>query len=432
MSVITIIIALALLTFMAFKGIPIVYASMISALVFLIITAPTAVYTGISTHFMEGFANFVRANFLIFLGGALFGVIVEMGGAAESIAHFVVSRFGDKYICIGIFIATAILTMGGVSVFVCFFAIYPFAVSLFRQADIPRKMFVISYLAGGGTFTMTGPFSPAIQNIIPTTYLGTTASAGALVGVICMVVCAAMGMIYVHTLQARCKRKGEHFIPLPSDIVLDENAKRPSMLVALLPMIILLLILNALKLPVEVALFSGIIAAMILYFPYYTHDAKEFLEKIGSAVTGAASSIANTSASVGFGKVLASSAAFASVIPVATSIGGNPLISAGIATTVLAGLSGSASGGLGIALPIVSEIFMPLGVNPEALHRVASIASSGLDSMPHNGAVVTFLNASRTTHKEAYLGIFMTTVVFTLCQMVLAMVLFIAFGQTYA
>ena len=431
MGVIAIILALVLLSILCFKGVPVILASLLSSIFFLIITTPTGAFEGITTSFMAGAANFMQNYFLTFLGGALFGAIVEMSGAAESIAQAIVGRVGNRFIIVGIIIATAILTLGGVSVYVAFFAIYPFAVSLFKKADIPRRLFAAAYMVGGGTFTMTMPFSPAIQNIIPTTYLGTTASAGMGVGLIGAVFCFLAGSIYMHKRQQQCKKNGEHFVPLPSDVEVDPDAKRPSVLISILPMVILLICLNGIGLAIELSLLAAIISGLILYFPYYPHDAKTLWKKLGDATSGAVNSILNTGATVGFGQVISASAAFAGVVPVVTNLGGNPLIGAAVATTVLAGLSGSASGGLGIAIPLVGEVYLPMGVNPGSIHRIASVASSGLDSLPHNGGVITFLNYSHTTHKEGYRDIAVVSVLITLLQLVLEIVLFIALGQVF-
>lgn len=430
-GVIKIILGLVILSVLAFKGVPILLASLISGIAFLLLTDPANIYAGITTTFMAGAASFVQAYFLTFLGGALFGSVVEMSGAAESIAKAVIEKLGERYIVVGIIIATAILTMGGVSVYVAFFAIYPFAVSLFKKADIPRRLFAAAYMVGGGTFTMTGPFSPAIQNVIPTQYLGTTVSAAALPGVIGMLFCFGAGSIYMHRQQIKCKKNGEHFVALAGDAEVDQEVKRPPVIIAILPMILLLVALNVLGWAIEISLLVGIIAGLILYFPYYPKDFALICKKLGEGVSGAVVSILNTGSTVGFGKVISASAAFTNVIPVVTGIGGDPLIGAAVATSVLAGMSGSASGGLGIAIPLVAEAFLPMGVNPQALHRVASIASSGLDSMPHNGGVVTFLNYSKTTHKEGYKDIFVVSVVITVLQIVLVIVLLNLFGMAY-
>ncbi len=428
MGVILIIIALALLTILCFKGVPVILATLIASVIFAIIADPSTAYEAISATFMGGVATFVQAYFLTFLGGAIFGTLVDMSGAASAIAETITSRVGKKYIVIGVVVVTAILTMGGVSVYVAFFAVYPIAMGLFREADIPRRLFPAVYMLGGGTFTMTGAFSPAIQNIIPTTYLGTTAAAAPVIGVIGMAFTFILGSIYLTWRVGKCAATNEHFVALESDVAATSDKKKPNFIISLIPMIILLVVLNGLSMPIEIALLAAIIAAIILYFPYIPHDLKTLWKNLASGAEGACKTALNTGTTVGFGKVISASAAFQSLIPVVTGIGGSPLIGASVATAVLCCLSGSASGGLGIAIPIVGEIYLPMGVSAAALHRVAAVASSSLDSMPHNGGVITFLNYSHTTHAEGYKDIAVVSVLIPLLEVVLTIILLTALG----
>jgi len=102
-----------------------------------------------------------------------------------------------------------------------------------------------------------------------------------------------------------------------------------------------------------------------------------------------------------------------------------PLVSEAIAVNVMAGITGSASGGLGIALPALGSTYLALaaaaGLSPDVLHRVAALASGGLDTLPHNGAVITLLGICQLTHRESYADIFVVSVVVPL--IVLAVVI---------
>ncbi|SMC49169.1 GntP family permease [Papillibacter cinnamivorans] len=431
MGVAVLILGLVCLSLFALKGIPIVIAAFLSSLIVMLLSG-LDVLTTFKTVFMPGMTAFITNYFIIFLLGAFFGKIVELSGAAETISRTITGRFGEKYVAAGVIIAAAILTMGGVSVYVALFALYPISMSLFKQADMPRRLFAACYMCGAGTFTMTGPFSPAIQNVIPTTYLGTTVAAAAVPGVITAVFCAVLGILYMQWRVKKVRLAGEHFVSLTEDVVIQEDAKRPNFILSILPLVILIFTLNVLKFPIEGALLAGVISGIVLYFPYIPKDFKFLVKSFYQAITDATMAITNTGTTVGFGKVVASTAAFAGLIPAVTNLGGNPLVAAAVATTCLAGISGSSSGGLGIATPLIGQIFLPLGVNAQALHRVLTVASSGLDSMPHNGGVVTFLNFSKTTHKEGYFDIFIVSVVITLLQTILLLILISAMGMTWA
>ncbi len=431
MGVLVLLLGLVCLSLLALRGVPIVIAAFLSSLVVILLSGLPVLDTYKSV-FMPGMTSFIANYFIIFLLGAFFGKIVELSGAAETIARTITGKFGEKYVAPGVIIAAAILTMGGVSVYVALFALYPISMSLFKRADMPRRLFAACYMCGAGTFTMTGPFSPAIQNVIPTKYLGTTVSAAAVPGTIAALFCAVLGIAYMQWRVNKVKVGGEHFVPLSGETVLDENAKRPNFILSILPLVILIFTLNVLKFPIEGALLAGFLSGIVFYFPYIPKDFAFLVKSFYQAITDATMAITNTGTTVGFGKVVASTAAFAGMIPAVTGIGGNPLIAAAVATTCLAGISGSSSGGLGIATPLIGEIFLPLGINPQALHRVLAVSSSGLDSMPHNGGVVTFLNFSKTTHKEGYFDIFVVSVIITLLQTILLITLISVLGMTYA
>lgn len=425
MGIALLVIGLILLTILALKGVPIIVASLVAG-VFVLITAGMGIVDGISTSYMTGFSTYVKNYYIIFIFGAIFGKICEISGATDSIAKTVVNKFGEKYVVLGIIIAAAILGFGGVSLFVALFALYPLAMSLFRRADIPRRLFPGAYIAGAGTFAMTAPFSPSTQNIIPMQYLGTQLSAAAVPGMIGTVFCAIAVCIYMQWRVKQVKKAGEHFVPIPGeDFTASDDSNLPNVIIALLPLVILIIVLNAFGLSVMTALFIGIVAAIIIYFKWLPHSFLAMWKHISSGANNGIMSIINTAATVGFGSIVAATPAFATLAALITNLaaGGNGLLMAGISVAMLAGISGSASGGLGVAVPIVGQIFLPLGVNPQALHRVAVVSSSALDSLPHNGFVNTCLNYSKTTHKEGYFDIFVVSILITIAETIIVIAL---------
>lgn len=425
MEIALLVIGLIILTLLALKGVPIIVASLVAG-VFILITSGMNIVDGISTAYMSGFSTYVKNYYIIFIFGAIFGKICEVSGATDSIAKTVVNKFGEKYVVLGIIIAAAILGFGGVSLFVALFALYPLAMSLFRRADIPRRLFPGAYIAGAGTFAMTAPFSPSTQNIIPMQYLGTQLSAGAVPGMIGTVFCAVLVCIYMQWRVKQVKKSGEHFVPIAEEnLSLTDDDNLPNIVISLLPLIILIIVLNAFGLSVMTALFIGIVAAILIYLKWLPHNFAVMWKHISSGASNGIMSIINTAATVGFGSIVAATPAFATLATKITDLaaGGNGLVMASISVAMLAGISGSASGGLGIAVPIVSEIFLPLGINAQALHRVAVVSSSALDSLPHNGFIVTCLNYSKTTHKEGYFDIFVVSIVITIFEVIIVVAL---------
>lgn len=430
MGILLIVIGLVIMTILAVKGVPILWAALVAG-VFVLATAGLDVVEGITVTYMTGFSGYIMNYFLMFVLGAVFGKLCEISGASDSIAQAVINKLGEKYVVLAIIVAAAILAFGGVSLFVALFTLYPLSMSLFKRADIPRRLFPGVYIAGAATFAMTAPFTPSTQNIVPMAYLGTTLSSGMVPGIIGSVFCAVAVCIYMQWRVGNVKAKGEHYVPLPGEEEEAVNTKDlPNLVVALIPMVVLIIVLNAFGLNVSVGLFIGVIVAVILYWKWLPHNMAEFWKHITAGASNGIMSIANTAAVVGFGSIVTATPAFATLASVVEGIaqGGNAYAAAAVSVAVLAGISGSASGGLGIAVPIAAEIFLPMGINAEALHRIAVISSSALDSLPHNGFVNTCLQYTHTNHKEAYFDIFVVSVLITIVETILVILLFSIMG----
>ena len=161
---------------------------------------------------------------------------------------------------------------------------------------------------------------------------------------------------------------------------------------------------------------------------------KDLKESLGSGAFGSLLPIFNTASEVGYGSVIATLTGFVILKEFLLGLSpGNPLISEAIFINVMAGITGSASGGMSIALNTMGETYLQLahqfGINPKLMHRVASIASGGLDALPHNGAVITLLAICQLTHKESYKDIFMVAVVIPVIALVVVITLGTLFGS---
>lgn len=428
MAIVLLIIGLIVLTVLAVRGVPIIVASLVVGL-FILLTAGMSLVEGISGSYMTAFSNYVKNYYMLFILGAIFGKLCEISGACESIARTVVAKAGEKNVALGIMIAAAILGFGGVNLFVALFALYPLAMSMFRRADIPRRMFPGIYIAGIGTFAMTAPFTPSTQNIIPMAYLGTDLSAGMIPGLVGAVFCLICDFAYIQWKVKRVKAKGEHFEAIPGeDKEYTESADIPNFIIALLPLILLIVLLNAFDLPVIAALFFGIIIAFIIYFKWLPHNFSEIWKHVSAGSMNGITSLINTAAIVGFGGIVQAAPAFVTVAALIKdgAQNGNAFMTCAFAVAALAGISGSASGGLGLAVPVVADIFIPLGVNAGAIHRIAVVASSALDSLPHNGFVNTCLIYSKCTHKSSYFDIFVVSILVTIAETFIVVAMFSA------
>lgn len=423
---------LALLIFLTMRGMNLLIVAPLSALFVAILSGlpifPQLAEEGAAnfvSNYMTGFSGFVTSWYLMFLTGAIFGKVMEDSGAADSVSKWIVEKLGMKRAALAIVLACAVLTYGGVCLFVVAFSVYPMAVSLFKEANLPRRFIPAALGFGSTTFTMTSAGSPEIQNWIPIQYLGTSPYAGWEVSIIVGVFMMVFGYWWLKKAINKAVNKGEKFIERESDHrELRENLPNP--ILSLIPLLVVLVISFVLHKSLEqsaliISLTSGIIATYLINRRYFLNFGKAITE--GAA--GAIIAIANTSAVVGFGGVVKATPAFEKAVGFMTDIPGSPLIGGALAVAVIAGLTGSSSGGQAIALPLLAPHYLDLGVNPDALHRVVSISSGSLDSLPSGGYVVTTIRSiAGETHKDAYPMFGALTVVVPLVGAILAVILF--------
>ncbi|WP_153125887.1 GntP family permease [Peribacillus tepidiphilus] len=432
LSMIGLIGGLFLLIFLTMRGMNLLIVGPLSALFVAVFSGlplfPQLVGEGEANlvgSYMTGFSGFVTSWYLMFLLGAIFGKVMEDSGAADSVSQFIVSKFGMKYAVLAVVAACAILTYGGVSLFVVAFSVYPMALSLFKQANLPRRFIPATLAFGSVTFTMTSAGSPEIQNWIPIQYLNTSPYAGWEVSLIVALFMAIFGYWWLKRMISKAVSKGETFASRENDPS-SKDRVLPSPLLGAIPLIVVLVISyifhDSLKQSaLIVALLGGVITAYVLNRKYF----ENFWEALSEGTIGALIAIGNTAAVVGFGGVAKAVPAFTQAVEFMTSIPGSPLIGGAIAVSVIAGMTGSASGGQAIALPILAPHYLDMGVNTEALHRVVSISSGALDSLPHNGYVVTTIRAvCGESHQDAYNAVGALTVIVPALGVILAIVLF--------
>jgi H+/gluconate symporter-like permease len=454
-QVLAILLALGLLMFFAYRGYPVIVFAPIFALLAVLLSG-ISLMPSYTESFMTNAANYVKTYFPIFLLGALFGKAMELSGAASSIAHSIVKVLGSKRAILSVVLACAILTYGGVSLFVVAFAVYPFAAAIFKEADIPKRLIPGTIALGAFTFTMDAlPGTPQIQNIIPTTFFGTDAYAAPLVGIIGALIVLVGGLFWLERRRKQAAVAGEGYgTGHKNEPELNAEEKYPNIWLSLLPLVLVLVgnyVLSRTSLtaanwydagmlkstfhidnPKTVAstwalilsLLIGTIAALLI-------NVKPVKGKLAGALTagtaGALLAIFNTASEVGFGNVVKTLPGFKGIQAWFTSTGGHPLISEALAVNVLAGVTGSASGGLSIALDVMGKQYLQMaqasGISPELLHRIASMASGGMDTLPHNGAVITLLAITGLTHRQSYKDIFAITVIKTLTVFLIAAVI---------
>jgi H+/gluconate symporter-like permease len=418
--------------------------------------------------FMDGTARFLAQFFPIFLLGALFGKLMDDSGSVSAIAAHMTRSLGERRAILAVVLAGALVTYGGVSLFVAFFVLAPMAQALFRAAAIPRRLMPAAIALGTSTFTMSAlPGTPAIQNAIPMPFFGTTPFAAPGLGIIASAVMLGFGLWWLGRAEASARRAGEPFgagDPPGVDAVADDQGLRerattarefdpaeikhgvhgataPPAGLAVLPLVVV----------VAVNLVMSLVVLPRLDVSYLAQErwGATSLSAVGgvwAVITALAAAIVtvvavnrsrlpalSVASLVGFGAVVAAMPAFAVVRDWVLGIGGGPLVSLAAATNVLAALTGSASGGMTIALDALGDTYLALareqGIDPSLLHRVAVIGSGTLDSLPHNGAVVTLLAVCGTTHRESYFDIVMVGIVGAIIALAVVIGLGTAFGS---
>jgi len=439
-GIIGIILSLALLIFFAYKGFSVILFAPVFALVAAFFAGAPLLPT-YTELFLSFAANYFKNFFPIFLLGAVFGKVMEDSGAASSVARFIIKSVGKERSMLAVVLACMVLTYGGVSLFVVSFAVYPFAAALFREANIPKRLLPGTIALGAFTATMDAiPGTPQIQNVIPTKYFGTTLYAAPATGIIGSIIIICAGMWWLERRRRKAREAGEGYgqYTLNEPKPVDER-NMPNPLLSLLPLIAILvgnyfltnwigtwdesflepygITLSTVKSTwsLIIALIIGIVLTIVLN---YQHIKGNIVKSLNAGTTGSLLAILNTSSEVGYGNVIASLPAFKVLSTAMLGIKGNVLLSEAVTVNVLAGITGSASGGMSIALEIGSKQWLEMAklgnISPEVLHRIASMASGGMDTLPHNGAVITLLAICGLTHKDSYKDIFAMTVIKTL------------------
>ncbi len=464
MEVLGVLAALGLLMYLAYRGVSVLVLAPVMALLAVLLSGGLPFLATYTQIFMPAAGAFVITFFPLFLLGAIFGKLMDATGSAQAIADWVVAKLGSGRSILAVVLSCAVLTYGGVSLFVVAFAVFPIAAALFRTAAIPKRFIPAAIALGAFTFTMTAlPGTPAIQNAIPMPFFGTGPFAAPGLGVIAGLVMLAFGMGWLSWRSRKAAAAGdgygadeteprrpdrdlrEHAQQESFDIMevgteADQSRTKPPFVMAVLP-IVLVIALNLLFIEVvipamdtsylaeprfgetSIAAVRGIwsISAaltltilVVLAFNWTRLD--DVRRPIDAGANASVLPIFNTASLVGFGAVVAALPAFETISGAVLGLGSdNPLVSLAVAAGVLAGVTGSASGGMTIALQNLGPTYLEMGqaarIAPDLLHRVTTVATGSLDSLPHNGAVITLLAISGLTHRQAYGDLFMVAVV---------------------
>ncbi len=432
-GILGLLVSIGLLIVLAFKGYNVIPVSIFVSII-AIVTNNLHIWDVLSGGYAQSMTGFVGNFLIMFFLGALFGEVLSKSGAARSVALKLVDVFGAKRCILIVVLASAILSYGGVSVFVIVFSVYPIALVLFKEADSPRRLIPGCMMLGAGSFTMTTlPGSPALTNVVPTQFLGTTITAAPLMGIIAGTVMFASGYFIFITYEKRLRAKGEHFTLSPKETMVDlteeEIKALPKFGLSIIPIIAIVAIIFGERMlgigldsifTVCIALFAGV----ILTYMMFGKRIPEVKLHLDNAASGSVMALMNTASIVGFGGAIKATPAFQAFVNFALNLTFPAVVSAAVAVNIIAGITGSSSGGITIFMESMAQGFLDQGVNPQALHRITAIAAGVLDSLPHAGPNVTMLAVTKLTFKEGYPGIFLATCVVPLIGLCTALILY--------
>lgn len=286
------------------------------------------------------------------------------------------------------------------------------------------------------------PGTPAIQNAIPMPFFGTNVFAAPLLGTVAGLIMLGGGVLWLNrrsaAAHARSEGYGQHE-RTAADSSLPEDMNLPGFWIAILP-VISVIALNALFTYIIIprmdasyladpqygattlqsvagiwAIIVALVISIVLAVALNWHRFTNLVDSVNSGTMGSLLPIFNTASEVGYGAVIASLPAFAIIRDAVLGLfPTNPVASLAVAVNVLAGITGSASGGMSIALQALGEQFATMareqGISMELMHRVTALSSGGFDALPHNGAVITLLAITGLTHKKSYGDIFVVSV----------------------
>jgi H+/gluconate symporter-like permease len=479
MGLIGILLGLALLMWLAYRGWSVLLVAPLAAIIAAAFSGQPLLAHWTQT-FMGGAARFISQWFPMFLLGGLFGKLMGDSGSISAIAQYLTNKLGTSHTMLAVVIASAVVTYGGVSVFVAFFVLVPMAHEMFRAANLPRRLLPATVGLGAFTFTMSVmPGTPSVNNAIPMPYFGTTTFAAPGLSIIASAIIFVFGMWWLGRADAAARKAGEGYgeagaVPVVDEMVREQAAPAgdfdpaelphgkpaesgPPFALAMLPLVVVIAMNFLMSLVVfprldfsflsehqwggtTIGAVSGVWSVIVaLAAANLTVSLVNFRrlpsprESLDAGANSAALPMLMIASLVGFGAVVAALPAFALVRDALFSIQGGPLVSLAVSMNVLAGLTGTASGGMAIVLNAFGDDFTRLAadhrINLELMHRITTMSAGTLDALPHNGTVLLLLQISGLTHRESYLDMVMTVIVSCIIALVAVLILGSVFGS---
>lgn len=437
LGIIGLLLAIAIMIFGAYKGIGALPLTLLAAFV-VILTNTMPIWEAYSKFYIGGYVGTYSSYLLIFIFSGLYAKMMDTSGSTTAIGYKLIDWFGKKRVILVSVLITTVLTYGGVSLFVCIFAVGPIMFLLFKEANLPRHLTIACVVIGSSTYTMTAlPGTPALTNIIPTQFLGTTMTAAPILGILCSIALFALCMVYVSMQEKKAIAAGETWsFPAGVDTSaynVSDRSLLPAAWKAFLPMVVLILFIiigsrfiKDSALLTVLAMLIGSALAFLLNLERF--KGKNVKSLVGTGLTDGISAIGGLAAVVAFGTVVQNSGGFQQVVEWVLSIKMHPYFEGIFSTAVISGITGSSSGGLRLTLQALGDNFIASGCDLGILHRLMAIAAGSLDTLPHASGLFLILSYLGLTHKEGYKHVFVTSVAIPAIVVVVATAICVLLG----
>ncbi|MEY8339190.1 hypothetical protein AALB16_14425 [Lachnospiraceae bacterium 62-35] len=382
-------------------------------------------YDGYAIEYMKGVADIIIQLFPLFLGGQMFGRLLEKTGLPVSVANVVFKKIGVGGTVAAVYIATLLLSVGGINVYVIIFTMYSLAAAFYKKAGISRSLIPANIL-GAAVAEQALPGVPTFNLVIPAQALGVSPSAGFAMGIVAFLIIGGLNFVYLNYAAKKSIKSGEGFVDKDensgTDLTLD-NENLPNPLLLFVPLVIVIVLMNAFGVPAWAALFVGCVVIAIMFYKRLG-GSMNFI--INSLAEGAESSqvVMSTGALCGIATLIGSVPGYSIVVSfLEKSSFGSPYIMAAVAVGLLAGFAGSALGGIQFVLANFADKFVAMGASPAALTRIMAVSALTLDSLPHNSANILTFQYCKVTYKEGYIHLVFCTVLTTLLATIVTVIM---------
>ncbi len=426
-------VSLAILFYLVFKGWSTTIATVVAALVVCLFCQVNPVKALVDVY-SSGVGSAAINFFLLFGLSGIYAEVINMSGAGAAFARTLIRLCGMEasvYVCA---LATLIMVYGGVNPFIVVFTMYPITLTVFREANLPRRLIpAVIYIGSAGFILGCMPYIPSVINVVACQAMDVSLAAAPVICTVTSILGALMCFFYLRSLLRKARAHNEVFVASLKDAeVLAACDKKAEGLggarswLILIPMLAVILVTNLSPsfgatgsyAKANIGMAAGVVVGFILYWKRLTPRLKVVNDGFSKCAV-----ILPVCAAVAFGSIIKSTDAFESLCTWLLSLNMSPLVSLAVQCNVFTAAMGSGTGAIALMPDLFGKSYVAMGVNPELVARIMAISSQAFDTLPHNSMVVTVLGACDVTHKEAYRPIFVTSVLFPFALVIVAVLL---------